>query len=64
LISLHAQDFYKNYLEPGGDFDGEKFYIMRGEQNISSTAWVDPIGEDTKYGTYTVLKQRTIKMDV
>ena len=62
-MSLHAQDFFKNYLEPGGEFDGEKFYIMRGEQNITSTPWVDPVGEEAKFGAYNVSKQRTIKMD-
>jgi hypothetical protein len=41
-----------------------KFFEMRGELNVSTTPWSDPVGEDAKYDNQTVLRTKTIKMRV
>lgn len=49
LVSLQALDFFKLYLGDDAEFLMTKFFDMRGETNITSTPWSDPVGEEAKY---------------
>ena len=41
-----------------------KFFQARGELDVNSTLWTDPVDQDVKYDQSKVLKVKQIKMRV